>query len=335
MSCYHPLKAIVNGKTENGKKNLKILSESWLLEYKARNGHEFSKEHLVTLPCGQCVGCRLEYSRQWANRCMLELKYHESAYFVTLTYDNDHVPVSYYPDPNTGEALEALTLCKRDWQLFMKRLRKAFPSPPLRFFMAGEYGSTSFRPHYHAIIFGLKLTDLKPYKRSEQGYQYYTSDALQKVWSDHLGAPIGYAVVGEVTWETCAYTARYVMKKLNGDMSKVYSDFNIVPEFTLMSRRPGIARRYYDDHPDIYETQRINIATEKGGISFAPPRYFDKLFDLEHPEEMEAIKERRAKFAVEAQKAQLANTSVCEEEYLMVKEHYKLDAIKSLRRDVL
>lgn len=334
MSCYHPLKAIVNGETANGKKNLKILSSGWLAEYQARNGHPFPAEHLVTLPCGQCVGCRLEHSRQWANRCMLELKDHKSAYFVTLTYDNDHVPVSYYADPNTGEALEALSLSKRDWQLFMKRLRKAHPSPPLRFFMAGEYGSTTFRPHYHAIIFGLELNDLVPYKRSEIGYQYYTSETLQKVWSVD-GVPIGYVVVGEVTWETCAYTARYVMKKLNGDLSEFYKFHNIEPEFTLMSRRPGIARNYYETHPEIYETEKINLATEKGGISFRPPRYFDKLFDLEHPEEMQLIRERRAKTAADAMAAQLEKTSVSEDEYLLVKEHYKQDAIKSLRRNVL
>lgn len=334
MSCYHPLKAIVNGKTENGKKNLKILSAGFFDEWLVRNGKPFPEEHLITLPCGQCLGCRLDYSRQWANRCMLELQYHDSAYFITLTYDNEHVPVSYYADPNTGEALEALTLCKRDWQLFMKRLRRSFPADNIRFFMAGEYGSITFRPHYHAIVFGLHLNDLVPYKRSPQGYQYYTSEALQKVWSVD-GVPLGYAVVGEVTWDTCAYTARYVMKKLTGDLSEVYDHYNIQAEFTLMSRRPGIARQYFDDHPEIYEHQFINLSTEKGGIKFAPPRYYDKLFDLESPEEMERIKEQRKKFAVEATKAKLAKTSISAEELLMVQEHYKADAIKSLRRDIL
>lgn len=334
MSCYHPLKAIESGKTVNGKRNLKILSAGFLDEWRVRNGKPFPEEHLITLPCGQCLGCRLDYSRQWANRCMLELEYHDSAYFMTLTYDNDHVPVSYYPDPNTGEALEALTLCKRDCQLFMKRLRRSFSADNIRFFMSGEYGSTTFRPHYHAIVFGLHLNDLNPYKRSPQGYQYYTSEALQKVWSID-GVPIGFAVVGEVTWDTCAYTARYVMKKLTGDLSEVYSYYNIQPEFTLMSRRPGIARQYYDDHPDIYEHQFINLSTEKGGLKFAPPRYYDKLFDLESPQEMERIKEQRKKFAVEATQAKLAKTSLSAEELLAVQEHYRADAIKSLRRDII
>ena len=138
------------------------------------------------IPCGYCDGCRIDRSREWANRCMLELQYHDSAYFITLTYNDDHVPVSYYADPETGEAQESLTLCKRDWQLFMKRLRKAFPDDQIRFYACGEYGSQTFRPHYHAIVFGLHLHDLVPVQdvqRGELGYQYFSSESLQRCWS--------------------------------------------------------------------------------------------------------------------------------------------------------
>lgn len=293
-------------------------------------------EYLMKLPCGQCRGCRLEYSRQWANRCMLELQYHDSAYFVTLTYDDVHVPKSYYPDPETGEALTSLTLVKRDFQLFMKRLRRNFPDDHIRFFMAGEYGSETFRPHYHAIIFGLHLDDLVLYKKSPLGFSYYNSKSLQKCWSDpETGLPIGFAVVAEVTWETCAYTARYVMKKLTGKEAEFYTNFNIQPEFTLMSRKPGIARQYFDDHPGIYEHDFINVKTEKGGLKFRPPRYFDKLYDLEHPEEMQSIKDIRKKMAIEAQKAKLSRTSLSSDELLAVEERAFESKIKSLRRDII
>ena len=156
---------------------------------------------------------------------------------------------------------------KRDFQLLMKRIRFKFSDDKIRFFMSGEYGSQTFRPHYHAILFGLHLDDLKPYKTVKEAgeyYTYYNSESLQECW------PYGYVVVGEVTWESCAYTARYVMKKLKGKEAKFYEEHNIQPEFTLMSRKPGIARRYYDEHPDIYEQDKINVSTPKGGKSFRP-----------------------------------------------------------------
>lgn len=329
MSCYHPLHAIPNGKTINGKTNYRFLSDLYLAT------HPELEKQCTLIPCGQCLGCRLDYSRQWADRCMLELQYHDSSYFVTLTYDEAHVPVEYYADKATGEAFPSLTLRKRDFQLFMKRLRKRFSDDHIRFFMAGEYGSETFRPHYHAILFGLHLNDLRPYKRSPQGYHYYNSDSLQSCWLDHDGNPIGFVVVGEVTWDTCAYTARYIMKKQKGAASRVYSDFALEPEFTLMSRKPGIARQYYDDHPDIYETQKINISTSKGGRQMRPPRYFDKLFDLEHPEEMAKIKAQRKDVASALQSLKLEQTSLSEHDFLEVQERSKEARIKSLRRNLV
>lgn len=328
MACYHPLTAIINPNctTINGKKSLKIVPPLF-------DTSKVPEDLVMKIPCGQCIGCRMEYSRQWANRCMLELQYHDSAYFVTLTYDDKHIPKSYYPDPDTGEAFTSLTLNKRDFQLFMKRLRKRFSDDKIRFFMSGEYGTNTFRPHYHAILFGLHLDDLKLYKQSPQGFAYYNSESLQKCWSDpDTGDPLGFAVVAEVTWETCAYTARYVMKKLTGKEAQFYSDFNIQPEFTLMSRKPGIARQYYEDHPDLYEHEFINVATDKGGKKFRPPRYFDKLYDLEHPEEMQEIKDIRKKMAVEAEKAKIQRTSLHPEHLLEVEERSFDRKIKSLRR---
>ena len=105
---------------------------------------------------------------------MLELQYHDSAYFVTLTYDDFHIPKAYYPDPETGEVHTSYTLCKRDFQLWMKRLRKKFSDDKIRFFACGEYGGQTKRPHYHAIVFGLHLNDLVKYKTVKEGDSYYT-----------------------------------------------------------------------------------------------------------------------------------------------------------------
>lgn len=339
MSCFHPLHALeVPGqKTVTGKPVYHILKYLDPL---------YNDPRCLKLPCGKCVGCRLEYSRQWANRCMLELKYHDSAYFLTLTYDDYHVPRSYYPDPSTGEAMPSLTLCKRDWQLFMKRLRKAFPDDRLRFYMCGEYGDQTQRPHYHAIVFGLHLNDLVPFSRSVQGYQYYTSESVQRCWSVRSVvqsldgsedcvtplAPVGYVVVGEVTWETCAYTARYIMKKLNGPEAQFYSDFNLEKPFVLMSRKPGIARQYYDDHPDIYEYDYINLSTDRGGRKVRPPRYYDKLFDLEQPEKLAEIKIIRRRQAEALEAARLAATTLQSEEYADLQERALVSRLSSLKR---
>ena len=292
----------------------------------------------IALPCGQCLGCRIEYSRQWANRLMLEREAHDAAWFCTFTYDDDHVPRSYYPDPETGEAIPSLTLCKRDFQLLMKRIRRRFPDDHIRFFACGEYGSQTFRPHYHAIIFGLHLDDLVPYKTVREGgelYTYYNSPKLQSCWLDSDGKPIGFVVVGEVTWESCAYTARYVTKKLKGKEADFYEKHCISPEFSLMSRRPGIARDYYESHPGIFDSDYINISTPKGGRKFRPPRYFEKLFEIEDPVRSKELKEIKKRLALDAQKSKLSKTSLELDELLAVEEQNFTDKIKSLRRNLL
>ncbi len=333
MSCFHPIYAVRIGIKENGKADLKMLGytpddrETYVIWH----NHQYPRSALVPLPCGQCVGCRIDYSRQWANRCMLELGYHDSAWFCTFTYDDDHVPRTYYPDPETGEAIPALTLQKRDFQLLMKRIRKKFENDKIRFFMSGEYGSSTFRPHYHAILFGLHLDDLIPYKtvkEADQYYTYYNSPSLQECW------PYGYVVVGEVTWESCAYTARYVMKKLKGKEAVFYESHNIQPEFTLMSRKPGIARQYYDDNPGLYDFDFINVSTPKGGKRFRPPRYYDKLFEIDNPEEFKVLKEKRADLARKSQEAKLKATSLQSAELMQVQEDKLSNRLKSLRRNL-
>lgn len=327
---------IADGVNPTGKPHYKIIpyNERYLQD-------DYVKDKVITIPCGQCVGCRLAYSREWANRCMLEMQYHDSAYFVTLTYDDDHIPRSYYPDPETGEAMVSYTLKKRDVQLFMKRLRKAKSDDKIRFFAAGEYGDQTFRPHYHLIIFGLHLDDLTPYKQSPQGHQYYNSPCIQRAWSvvvtrkdsiTPLAVPIGYAVVSEVTWETCAYVARYTMKKLRGNDAEFYRKFNLQPPFSLMSRKPGIGREYYDNHPDLYKYEYINLSTKEKGLKFRPPKYYDRLYDLEYPEASAEMKEYRKKAAEAAKELKLRKTNVGYLEMLQSEEAALKNRIKPLER---
>lgn len=342
MSCYHPLKAFPIGTTPAGKQALKIVgyetdhvefcNGKWQASHTPMASARASKvqREFIEIPCGQCIGCRLEYSRQWANRCLLELQYHDSAYFVTLTYDNDHVPFSCYGSPDSGEAFDALTLRKRDFQLFMKRLRKAFPDDKIRFYAAGEYGEDTFRPHYHAIIYGLHLRDLVLDRPSLDGkHNYYASKELTDIWKN------GAVVVANVSWETCAYTARYVTKKLNGKAADFYDLHNIEREFSLMSRKPGIGAQYFEDHPDCMNYEYINVRTDEGGKKFRPPKYYDRLFDIENPGELEKIKKIRKQMAEDAKDMELTGTSLRYIDYLGVKDRAKKAQVKVLKRSVI
>ena len=327
MPCYHPLKAIQCGVTDAGKCKLLFLDEADLM------AHPQYADEIILIPCGSCIGCRLEYSRQWANRCMLELQDHDSAYFVTLTYNDEHVPINYYADPETGEAFPSQTLCKRDLQLFLKRVRRRFSDDKIRFFACGEYGPSTMRPHYHMILFGLHLDDLRVACKTELGYQYLESERLSGAWTDDYGNSKGFVNIGNVSWETCAYVARYITKKFKGKLGNFYSDHNIVPEFSQMSRRPGIARGYYDSHQDIYDFEYIHVSTPTGGLKFRPPRYFDELFDIENPERMKIIKESRQRIAKEKMKYQSEQTDLSVDEILAVQEQNLTEKIKKLRRD--
>ena len=114
----------------------------------------------VALPCGQCHGCRLERSRQWAVRCLHESTLHAQNCFITLTYDDANLPTNgslYYPD----------------FQKFVRSLRDA--GYIFRYYMAGEYGSNFDRPHYHSILFGMHFPDKTYFGKGEAGFEIYKS----------------------------------------------------------------------------------------------------------------------------------------------------------------
>lgn len=332
MACYHPLKAWpTNYRTAAGKPVYKITdyeTDKWsvsdLLE-----SDQYLIDEPIQIPCGKCVGCRLAYSRQWADRCMLEASLHEHNQWITLTYDDLSVPMSAYGDPETGEALPCMTLRKRDLQLWMKRLRKKFSDQKLRFYGCGEYGSNTMRPHYHVIVFGLELNDLKPYKY-ERGSWFYNSESVSDTW------PYGFAVIAEVSWETCAYTARYVMKKAGGFLAEEYELLNIEPEFVNMSRKPGIARAVFDQDPDhVLDGKAYYLATAKGGRKIYPPKYFEKLYDQYIPGALDDFKERRLETVKTLQRLEAQRTDLDYLDYLAVKEAALTDRVKKLIREEL
>lgn len=375
MSCFHPLKRFVVGEDVKYDRDIAIIRPAFVDEdgrlrevtyvYPGPSGWvnwtspepppPWLSERAYTgtmIRCGRCLGCRMDKSKEWANRCLMELQDHDTAYFLTITYDDAHVPVSYYSDSSTGEALPSLTLRKRDFQLFMKRLRKRHVAP-LRFFACGEYGDKTLRPHYHAIIFGLQLADLVPYGKNFRGEMLYTSDFIHSVWAvrdaptrhgsatslaadpGYFCTPMGRVLIAPVTWETCAYVARYTTKKLYAAEASAYKEFNIEPPFLLMSRRPGIGANYYFEHSDdIQNREFITIKTAKGGRKFRPPHYFEQLIECDMSDNDYALRKfDRQEMMKEAVKAQLAQTDLTYGELLQVKESKFKNRVKSLKRE--
>lgn len=225
----------------------------------------------LRLPCGQCTGCRLDRSRQWAMRCMHERRMHDVASFVTLTYEK--MP-------------KDCSLNKRDLQLFNKRLREAVGK--FRFYACGEYGERLGRPHYHSILFGLDFADKKKWKKNGRGEQLYTSDVLERTWSH------GFCSIGDVSFDSCAYVARYCMAKVLGDKAAAHYGKRI-PEFCLMSRRPGIGFAYYGKYGDeVYAHDSVIC----NGVEVAPPRYYDgkyELVDAAHLERLKVVRRQEAR----------------------------------------
>lgn len=213
------------------------------------------------VPCGNCIGCDLERSRQWAVRCMHEASCHTDNAFVTLTYDDAHVPAGGSLDPSA-------------FPLFMRRLRKE--APGVRYFACGEYGEQFGRPHYHALLFGYWPGDAVA-SGERGGYPVWRSGVLSSLW------PFGFSELGSVTFDSAGYVARYVTKKVRGiAASEHYSSVDPetgelvfrTPEFSRMSRRPGIGAAWFGRYGDELEPKGTVIVA---GKEVPTPRYYRKL----------------------------------------------------------
>lgn len=292
MTCYHPLVAYQHRFLKNPSTGKHII------DFK---GGSFREWEEIVLPCGKCIGCRLERSRQWAVRCVHEALLHDENCFITLTFNDDNLR-------DDG------SLVPRDFVLFMKRLRKKYGAG-IRFFHCGEYGSKLGRPHHHAILFGFDFPD-KVFFRLSHGVPLYRSDSLERLW------PFGFSTVGACTFESAAYVARYVLKKVNGDLAEEHYSGK-VPEYVTMSRMPGIGHDWLLKNPEIYNYDEVVI---RNGIKCRPPAYYDKIFGELAPDFMENLKEIRKVKAIElAEKNRIPGR-------LSVKEQYKqLQAARLLR----
>lgn len=287
MPCYRPLQAwrsrIVNS---NGKRPL---------VFNRQDGFEDLE---IEVPCGQCIGCRLERSRQWAIRCVHESKLYDDNCFITLTFREEDLP----PDGS---------LDVDHFQRFMKRLRKKFPGQKIRYFHCGEYGDEGGRPHYHACLFNFDFEDKEPFKRIDSGY-LYTSETLESLW------PFGFCTIGAVTFESAAYVARYITKKVTGEKADAHYQGR-KPEYVTMSRRPGIGSDWYDQYPDDFKS--IDTAVIDGKRVRLPKFYDEKLED----KELLRVKAKRRQQAAKHE----ANNTLSRQ---YVREQVKLSQFKQLKR---
>lgn len=312
MSCYHPMIMIETSDMTDPKQreiverlrlvhkhDEKIKSVNTIFiprEIAEREGIDLRKNKALIVPCGRCIGCRLDYSRQWAMRAMHEAKRHEYNYFVSLTYDDEHLPIGSKGVP---------TLVHDELSAFMKRFRKAMSEEygitGIRFFGCAEYGETSLRPHYHVILFDCPLPDLQerhpiPVDGKIQWIKQYDSNGEQLLYSPLLGKcwNKGTAEIGQVSFESCAYVARYIVKKQYGDGAKAYADAGVIPEYVRMSRRPGIGYDYFQENLErIYMTDNINFKRGDMVITVKPGKYVDKLLKKADEAKYYEIKKKR------------------------------------------
>jgi len=192
-----------------------------------------------------------------------------------LTYDNAHLPKDTSVDV-------------REFQLFMKRLRKAYPKDRIRFFHCGEYGEKLARPHYHACLFNFDFPDKVPHG------EYFTSKSLDRIWgnNDPEKCP---SIIGRVTFESAAYVARYITKKITGDEAQAHyvdKKTGVVrrPEYVTMSRRPGIGRGWYDRFKgDLYPSDSAVVR----GVEVRPAKFYDGVFERENPVVFAELKAKR------------------------------------------
>lgn len=229
----------------------------------------------VALPCGRCTGCRLDKSRDWAVRSYHEASMHDASVFITPTYSDEHLPADY-------------SVSVRELQLFHKKLRHMVG--PFRFFACGEYGERGLRPHYHELLFGLDFPDKQLYSRAKGGGNLYYSETLQKAWGK------GLCLIGDVTFQSAGYCARYSMKKIGGDMAAEHycrvhpvtgEICQVSPEFSVMSRMPGIGATWFERfHREVFPSDFLVIDGRKVPV---PSYYLRKLDDVEQAE----VKARR------------------------------------------
>lgn len=333
MACTKPLSARFSIR-EDGKKNIVFdnnLAKGFLLGLNPLG----SELNCIKIPCGQCTSCRLERSRQWAIRCMHEASLHDENCFLTLTYDDDHLP-------------KGGSLFFEDFQKFMKRLRKHFVKKcpagltkeerdlyfkhnRIRYYHCGEYGDRTRRPHYHCLLFGLDPLDKYLWSRTEFS-KLYVSHTINRIWGK------GNVIIGDCNFHTAAYTARYIMKKVNGKLADDhYKTFNpdtgeivqLKPEYTTMSRSPGIGSDWIKArHKYVYDDDFVIV----NGKKCKPPKFYDSVYELIDSDNMELTRIYRE---LDLLKKKKRDPRVFTSKFLNIKAILTDNSVNRLGRDIV
>lgn len=347
MPCYHPLIRVVS------------LSEKPI---KAKDGHKYRKGQIIKphdlyekleelknnpkiqydiIPCGKCIGCRLEYSREWANRGYLESKLYDENWFVTITYDENNLTtpeeittsdgISYTQEEEEWKG----TLVPEELTQFIKNVRqkwkRKFNKDGIRFMACGEYGEKGERPHYHVIFFNMHIPTETLYDtKIINNNVYYKCHLLDECWNNK-----GFVEVSEATWNDIAYTARYITKKINGSESEyIYAEKGQIKEFFRVSRMPGIGEPYFEKNwKEIYKNDEIIVKNLQGIIASKPPKYFDKLYEKKDPKGYEKIKIKRRKAAKNVAQVKDKTTSLGRLAQLQIEERTKEETTQKLIRE--
>lgn len=301
MACFHPMSA---WRTDSGE-----------MKFAAGETEKARSTHLQ-LPCRQCIGCRHDKASEWTLRMLHEQREHDASVFVTLTYDDEHYPT-------LGDLQYA------DVQAFHRRVRKA--RGPFRFYICGEYGPLNQRPHWHAAMFGIDFERGDPAARGEAGEVCYQSPELEKLWGN------GFVTVGDLTRESIGYVARYVTKKLTGDLGRaaytVVDDDGVIlgerrAPFARMSTRPGIGAGYVEKYAE--DLLQSGCVVQRGGVEAPLPTYYERRL-LRDPRTVDRMDDwKAARSAFNAKRA--ANATP---ERLAVREEVMRARVRRLKRSAL
>lgn len=253
----------------------------------------------MQVPCGSCLGCRLDRAQQWATRIIHEAQLHEHNSFCTFTYRDAAVCTDEQYDNGLYLPPDG-SLQPKHFRNFLKKLRHRYPGRPIRYYQCGEYGDQLNRPHHHATFFNLRFHDEELFDEND-GQPLFTSEFLENLWG------YGFCTVSPLTWENAAYISRYALKKITGEKSHEHylrfddygNQYWLHPEYSTMSRRPGLGtewlKRY---HNDVYPNDRVPVPTRDGHTKLInkAPKFYDQLLEDVDPDQLESVKRTRQRF---------------------------------------
>lgn len=284
MTCFNPkyaqytygqLRIINHYKDQNGKKidiDTGKTKLGKIIKFQTKANFDTTKigNGSMIIPCGKCLGCKLDKASELGTRALIEANQWKNNFFLTLTYNDENLP-------KNG------SLCKKDVQDFLKRLREKYSGIqsrewkgkieyPIRMYYCGEYGPKGTRrPHYHLAIFNWIPNDLKLLKVQKNGIKIFTSEIIEREWGK------GFHTIEELNYESASYIARYTIKKMFNNKDEYCKSKGITPEFVECSRKGGIGYQLMENKKEWEKAKRnygIYTWTRKGIKLKKIPTYY-------------------------------------------------------------